>query len=55
MAAELLGLQDKVGGLKPGMLADMVAVPGNPLTNIKTTSDVIFVMKDGTVFRNDRR
>jgi imidazolonepropionase-like amidohydrolase len=55
VAAELVGLQDKVGVLKPGMLADIVAVPGNPITDIKATSDVIFVMKEGTVFRNGRR
>ncbi len=53
-AAELLGLQDKVGALKPGTLADVVAVPGNPLENIKATQSVIFVMKDGMVLRNDR-
>src|SRR5580658_6131742 len=53
-AAELLGLQDKVGALKPGMLADVVAVPGNPLENIKLTQSVIFVMKDGAILRNDR-
>jgi imidazolonepropionase-like amidohydrolase len=54
LAAELLGLADKVGALKPGMLADVVAVAGDPVANIKATSDVIFVMKDGTIFRNDR-
>jgi imidazolonepropionase-like amidohydrolase len=48
-AAELLGLQDKVGALKPGMLADVVAVPGNPIENIKATQSVIFVMKDGAI------
>jgi len=53
-AAELLGLQDKVGALKPGMLADVVAVPGNPMENIKLTQSVIFVMKDGSILRNDR-
>ncbi len=53
-AAELLGLQDKVGALKPGMLADVVAVPGNPIENIKLTQSVIFVMKDGVILRNDR-
>jgi imidazolonepropionase-like amidohydrolase len=53
-AAELLGLQDKIGALKPGMLADVVAVPGNPLENIKLTQSVIFVMKDGVILRNDR-
>jgi imidazolonepropionase-like amidohydrolase len=53
-AAELLGLQDKVGALKPGMLADVVAVPGNPIENIKATQSVMFVMKDGAILRNDR-
>jgi imidazolonepropionase-like amidohydrolase len=53
-AAELLGLQDKIGALKPGMLADVVAVPGNPMENIKLTQSVIFVMKDGSILRNDR-
>jgi imidazolonepropionase-like amidohydrolase len=53
-AAELLGMQDKVGALKPGMLADVVAVPGNPVENIKLTQSVIFVMKDGAILRNDR-
>jgi imidazolonepropionase-like amidohydrolase len=53
-AAELLGLQDKIGALKPGMLADVVAVPGNPLDDIKLTQSVIFVMKDGVILRNDR-
>jgi len=53
-AAELLGLKDKIGALKPGMLADVVAVPGNPVENIKLTQSVIFVMKDGVILRNDR-
>jgi imidazolonepropionase-like amidohydrolase len=53
-AAELLGLRDKIGALKPGMLADVVAVPGNPVENIKLTQSVIFVMKDGAILRNDR-
>ncbi|HEX5228944.1 MAG TPA: amidohydrolase family protein [Bryobacteraceae bacterium] len=53
-AAELLGLQDRVGALKPGMLADVVAVPGNPVENIKATQSVFFVMKDGAILRNDR-
>jgi imidazolonepropionase-like amidohydrolase len=53
-AAELLGLQDKVGALKPGMLADIVAVPGNPLSDIKVTQSVLFVMKEGVIYRNER-
>ena len=51
-AAELLGLGDKVGALKPGFLADIVAVRGNPLTDLKTTQTVIFVMKEGLVYKN---
>jgi imidazolonepropionase-like amidohydrolase len=54
VAAELLGLSGKVGSLKPGMLADIVAVPGNPLVDIKVTQSVVFVMKDGVIYRNER-
>jgi imidazolonepropionase-like amidohydrolase len=53
-AADLLGLQNKIGTLESGKLADIVAVPGNPLENIKVTQRVLFVMKEGTVYRNDR-
>jgi imidazolonepropionase-like amidohydrolase len=52
--AELLGLAGKIGALKPGMLADVVATPGNPLDDISLTRKVIFVMKGGEVIRNDR-
>jgi len=53
-AAELLGLQKEIGTLEPGKLADIVAVPGNPIENIKVTQSVLFVMKEGTIYRNDR-
>jgi imidazolonepropionase-like amidohydrolase len=53
-AAELLGIGNKVGALKAGMLADIVAVPGDPMVDIKVTQQVMFVMKEGVVFRNDR-
>ena len=53
-AAELLGLRNKVGGLRPGMIADIVGVPGNPVDDIRVTQQVIFVMKDGVIYRNDR-
>ena len=51
-AAELLGLADTVGTLKPGFSADIVAVRGNPLIDLKATQDVIFVMKEGIVYKN---
>ena len=38
-----------------GKLADVVAVPGNPLNDIQLTEHVLFVMKDGEIFRKDRR
>ena len=53
-AADLLGLQKKIGTLEPGKLADIVAVPGSPLQDIKVTQSVIFVTKEGVVYRNDR-
>jgi len=52
--AELLGLADKVGSLRAGSMADIVAVPGNPVDDIKVTQQVIFVMKGGVIYRNDR-
>jgi imidazolonepropionase-like amidohydrolase len=54
VASELLGLNSKTGTLEAGKLADIVATPGNPLDNIKVTQSVLFVMKDGVVYRNDR-
>ena len=53
-AADLLGLANKIGTLENGKLADVVAVPGNPLDDIKLTQSVFFVMKEGAVYRNDR-
>jgi imidazolonepropionase-like amidohydrolase len=51
--AELLGIADRLGTLAPGKLADVVAVPGDPARNIHATEHVFFVMKEGTVYRND--
>ena len=50
-AADLLGWQDKVGALKPGYFADMVAVSGDPLTDVSVLEHVGFVMKGGRVVR----
>jgi imidazolonepropionase-like amidohydrolase len=54
VAAELLGESNQIGALKPGMLADIVAVPGDPLEDITALQHVAFVMKDGLVVRHDR-
>jgi imidazolonepropionase-like amidohydrolase len=54
VAADLFGLQSKIGTLEPGKLADLVATPGNPLQDIKVTQSVFFVMKQGSIYRNDR-
>lgn len=50
-AAKLLGWPDKIGVLKSGYAADIVAVPGNPLNDIAVLEKVSFVMKAGTIYR----
>ena len=50
-AAALLGWQDRLGALKAGFLADIVAVPGNPLEDVAALQHVVFVMKGGTVYK----
>lgn len=52
--ADLLGLADKIGALEPGKLADVVAVPGDPLENIRQTEHVFFVMKEGVIYKHER-
>jgi imidazolonepropionase-like amidohydrolase len=49
--AKLLGWQEKIGVLKPGYQADIVAVPGNPLEDIDALEKVSFVMKAGVIYR----
>jgi imidazolonepropionase-like amidohydrolase len=54
VAAELLGLANQLGTLEAGKLADVIAVPGDPLQDIRRTQQVFFVMKEGVIYRNDR-
>jgi imidazolonepropionase-like amidohydrolase len=50
-AAELLKRDKSLGSLSPGKIADVVAVPGNPLEDISLMKRVSFVMKDGVVYK----
>ncbi|MGW0324110.1 amidohydrolase family protein [Nocardia sp. NPDC003183] len=50
VSAELIGVDDR-GRLAPGLLADIIAVPGDPTADITTIEDVPFVMKDGRVYK----
>ncbi|NUO81266.1 amidohydrolase family protein [candidate division KSB1 bacterium] len=52
-AAQLLGWQDRLGTLAPNKIADMIAVKGNPLTEIRRLREVVFVMKGGKIFRQE--
>lgn len=50
-AAELLGEKDRLGSIEAGKLADIVAVDGDPLKDSKAFGRVVFVMKDGVVYK----
>ena len=53
--AKLLGLDAQVGTLESGKLADVIGVPGDPSRDITAIEKVLFVMKDGVVYRNDAK
>jgi imidazolonepropionase-like amidohydrolase len=52
--ARLFGIEGETGTLESGKMADVVAVPGDPLRDIRVTERVFFVMKEGKVYRHDR-
>ena len=53
-AAELMGRDDDVGTLEPGRFADLVAVAGDPLADVRTLEEPVLVAKGGVVVRDDR-
>lgn len=52
-AADLLGQQNQLGALEPKMAADLIAVTGDPLTDVAALTQVRFVMKCGQVVKNE--
>ncbi len=53
-AAELLGIKNELGSIEKGKIADLIAVKGNPLTDIKLLENIPFVMKEGTIYKNEK-
>ncbi len=54
-AAHLLGMAEQIGELAPGKLADIIAVQGDPLADIRNVRKVVFVMKEGKIYRQEAR
>lgn len=54
LSAESLRMQDRIGAIAPGMEADIIATDGNPLDDITAVRRVVFVMKSGKVYKNER-
>jgi imidazolonepropionase-like amidohydrolase len=54
-AAALLGRSNSLGTIEVGKTADLIAVRGNPLTDITQLENVMFVMKAGTVYKNESK
>lgn len=52
-AAKVLNMDSRIGSLESGKIADIIAVPGNPLQDVSILENVSFVMKEGSVYKND--
>jgi imidazolonepropionase-like amidohydrolase len=52
-AADLLGKSELLGSLQPGKYADIIAVSGNPLEDIRLLETVKFVMKEGKIYKQE--
>ena len=50
-ASQLLGVQDELGSIEPGKLADIIAVEGDPLADVSRLKSVAFVMKNGEIYK----
>jgi imidazolonepropionase-like amidohydrolase len=55
LGAEALGMGDQIGSILPGMQADIIALDGDPLSDITSVRRVVFVMKGGIVYKNSAR
>jgi imidazolonepropionase-like amidohydrolase len=55
LGAEALGMSDQIGSIAPGLQADIIALDGDPLKDITAVRRVVFVMKDGVVYKNAAR
>lgn len=55
LGAEAIGMADKIGSIAPGLEADIIALSGDPLTDITAVRRVVFVMKGGVVYKNGAR
>jgi len=52
-AADLLGVSAQVGSVEPGKRADLIAVRGDPLADVRLLENVAFVMKQGEIYKQD--
>ena len=55
LAAEALGMGDRIGSIAPGLEADIIALDGDPLKDVTAVRRVVFVMKGGVVYKNAAR